>query len=99
MSENQTNQPLNADELERLVGRLPGWTVRESSLVKTFSFDAYLDGIAFVNRLAQEAEKMNHHPDLQVGWRKVTVTLSTHSAGAVTGLDAQLAEKAEALQN
>ena len=64
-------------------------------MVKEFQFPSYLAGIEFVRALAEEAEVMNHHPDLSVGWRKVTVSLSTHSAGGITGLDFELAEKAD----
>ena len=65
-------------------------------MVKTFKFSSYLAGIDFVSRLAHAAEAMNHHPDLFVGWRKVTVRLSTHSAGGLTLLDLDLARRADA---
>jgi 4a-hydroxytetrahydrobiopterin dehydratase len=88
--------PLNEDELLGLAAHLPGWKVSAQALEKTYLFESYLDGIEFVRRLAVAAEAMDHHPDLRVGWRKVTVTSTTHSVGAVTRLDEALALKAEA---
>ncbi len=69
----------------------PTWQVEGRELVKEFRFSSYLAGIEFVRRVALLAEAMNHHPDLVVGWRKVTVLLSTHSAGGLTRLDFALA--------
>ncbi len=92
-----SREPLSADELAALSETLPGWAVQGVELVKTLTFPSYLAGIEFVANLAREAEAMNHHPDLQVGWRKVTVRLSTHSAGALTALDVELARRADAL--
>ena len=66
-------------------------------LVKTFRFPAYLTGIDFVSLLGQAAEVMNHHPDLLVSWRKVTMRISTHSAGGLTELDVALAREADRL--
>ena len=69
----------------------PTWQVKGRELVKEFRFSNYLAGIEFVRRVALLAEAMNHHPDLVVGWRKVTVRLSTHSAGGLTCVDFALA--------
>ena len=86
---------LSAEEIESRLASLPGWRAEESVLVREFKFPSYLAGIEFVRALAEEAEAMNHHPDLSVGWRRVVVTLSTHSAGGITTLDFELAEKAD----
>ena len=88
---------LTESELEAAAGALPGWAVGDGVLAKTFSFKTYLAGVDFVNRLAHAAEEMNHHPDLIVGWRKVGVTLCTHSVKAITQLDLDLARRAEVL--
>ncbi len=90
-------EPLTEAELEQLPQTLPDWTVDGVELVRTFKFPSYLAGIDFVQKVAQEAEAMNHHPDLHVGWRKVTVRLSTHSAGALTALDVELARRVSEL--
>ena len=88
-------QLLSAEEIESRLVSLPGWRAEGPVLVREFQFPSYLAGIEFVRVLAVEAEELNHHPDLFVGWRKVTVKLSTHSAGGVTTLDFELAERAE----
>ena len=75
----------------------PTWQVEGRELVKEFRFSSYLAGIEFVRRVALLAEAMNHHPDLVVGWRKVTVRLSTHSAGGLTRLDFALAAQISAV--
>lgn len=86
---------LSSEELSASLATLNGWTVEGQEIVKTFKFPAYLAGIDFVSKLGHAAEAMNHHPDLIVGWRKVTLKLSTHSAGGLTELDMILAREAE----
>jgi 4a-hydroxytetrahydrobiopterin dehydratase len=82
---------LSDEDLQSALTTLPGWQLEDRELVREFRFDSYLAGIEFVNRVAQEAEALNHHPDLLVGWCQVTVRLTTHSAGGLTGLDVTLA--------
>lgn len=77
------------------LNRLPGWERRGDAIVKKYAFPSYLEGIFFVNRVAPLAEQADHHPDLTVGWKKVTVSLSTHSAGGITEKDMDLARKIE----
>ena len=88
---------LTQEEISEALTTLEGWAVEEKELVKTFKFSAYLAGIEFVSKLGRAAEAMNHHPDLIVGWRKVTVRISTHSAGGLTELDVNLALEADQL--
>ncbi len=82
---------LSESAIQQQLASLPGWQVEGKELVKEFRFTSYLAGIEFVRRAAGLAEAMNHHPDLLVGWRKVTVRLATHSAGGLTRLDFTLA--------
>lgn len=82
---------LSDEALQSALTALPGWQLEGRELVREFRFDSYMAGIEFVNRVAQEAEALNHHPNLLVGWRQVTVRLTTHSAGGLTGLDVTLA--------
>lgn len=89
--------PLSVDAIASLTTLLPSWQVEGRELVKTFAFASYLGGIDFVRRLAIAAEEMNHHPEILIGWRKVTVRLTTHSAATLTDLDVELARKAESL--
>lgn len=84
-------------EVQRGLGRLPGWSRRGDVLTKTYAFPSYLAGVDFVVRVAQAAEAANHHPDLDVRFAKVVCTLTTHSAGGVTQKDLDLASQIEAL--
>lgn len=81
--------------IQRVLSRLPGWSRRGTVLTKTYTFRAFLDGIAFVNRVAAEAERMNHHPDLDIRYTKITVTLTTHDSGGITQKDVDLASAME----
>jgi 4a-hydroxytetrahydrobiopterin dehydratase len=82
-------------EIQRTLATLPGWARRGDALAKTYAFGRFADGIAFVGRVARVADAMDHHPDLDIRYTKVTCTLSTHSAGGVTALDLELAAKIE----
>jgi len=88
-------QPLSDLEIQRALGGLAGWTRRGDTLTKTFSFDRFPDGIAFVDRVAKIAEDMNHHPDIDIRYTKVAMTLSTHDAGGITQSDLDLAGRIE----
>jgi 4a-hydroxytetrahydrobiopterin dehydratase len=83
-------------EIHRALGALGGWSRRGNALAKTFAFQRFADGIAFVNRVARIADEMDHHPDIDIRYTKVTITLSTHDAGGVTQTDFKLAERIEA---
>ena len=78
---------LTATEIAAALADAPGWSSDESRLTRTYTFASFPDAIAFVTRLAFEAEAADHHPDLQVNYRKVTVVWSTHSAGGITAKD------------
>jgi 4a-hydroxytetrahydrobiopterin dehydratase len=80
-------------EIQRSLGARSGWTRRGNALTRTFEFPTFPEAIAFVNRVAEVAEKMDHHPDVDIRYTKVTCTLSTHSAGGITAKDFTLAEE------
>lgn len=82
-------------EIQRELATLSGWSRKGESLVKTFAFPTFMAGITFVDRVAAAAEKMDHHPDLDIRYTKIAVTLSTHSAGGITGNDIALAREME----
>ena len=86
-------------EIQRALGARPGWTRRNSALTRTFEFPTFAAGIAFVNRVAQVADKMDHHPDIDIRYTKITFSLSTHSAGGITSKDFALAEAIDELGN
>ena len=81
------------EELQKLVG----WTLDNKSISKTYSFTSYMDGINFINRLAAEAEKTNHHPDMIVGWCKVVVSFTSHDKGGVTEECIMMAKKSDSV--
>ncbi len=85
--------PLADQEIARRLGGLPGWRREGAALARTLAFADYMAGIDFVNRVAAVAEKMDHHPDLLVSWKKVTVRLTSHDAGGITARDFGLAER------
>ena len=68
------------------------WTCKNNILSKTFEFRSYFDGIDFVNTIANIAEQENHHPDINIGYCKVTIFLTTHDAGELTDKDYKLAK-------
>ncbi len=80
----------DADITQRLAG-LPGWERRGEAISRTFTFAAFPDAVAFVQRLVAPAEGLEHHPDLDVRYNRVVVTLSTHDQGGLTALDFELA--------
>jgi 4a-hydroxytetrahydrobiopterin dehydratase len=84
-------------EIQRALGRLGGWSRRGDVLVKSYTFASFSDSVAFVNRVAKTAEAMDHHPDIDIRYTKVTCTLSTHDAGGITDADLKLAEAIEKL--
>lgn len=87
--------PLSQDEIDARLRDHHGWQLRENALVRQYAFPSYPDAIAFVVRLAFDAEASDHHPDLLIKYRKVTVTWSTHSEGGVTEKDFTGIEQAD----
>ena len=74
------------------------WREEGAELVRDFEFPNFVDALAFVNRVAQEAEEVNHHPDILVhGWNHVRLTLTTHAAGRLTDNDYDMARRIDEL--
>lgn len=93
-----TRQPLSDAEITEHMKRLPGWERDGDKLKKLFKFSVYTDGLIFATLVGAAAEKLDHHPDILIGWRKVTVSFSTHDAGnKITAADIKAAEAVEAL--
>jgi 4a-hydroxytetrahydrobiopterin dehydratase len=84
-------QPLSDLEIQRALGSLSGWARRGNTLVKTLALRGFPDVIALVGRVADEAERVNHHPDIDIRFSRVTFILSTHDAGGITQRDLDLA--------
>ncbi len=83
---------LSREEVENKLGN---WKVDSDKIEKEFSFEDFKGSMGFVNKVANEAESMNHHPEIDINFNKVEIELSTHSEGGVTDKDIELAGKIE----
>ena len=75
---------------------MAGWELKEGAIVKLYKFKDFVESMRFVNRVAELAEAQDHHPDILIRWNRVTLTLSTHSAGGLTEKDFHLAAQIDA---
>jgi len=87
--------PLTRQEVENYLRSLAGWNLVDGSIEKEYRFKSYLEGLAFANEIGRIAEKENHHPDILIKWRRVKLTLSTHSVKGLSENDFILAAKSE----
>jgi 4a-hydroxytetrahydrobiopterin dehydratase len=76
----------HAEAVQKLT-TLSGWTLDGDAIRKQYTFKDFLEAIAFVNRLAPEVNAVDHHPDILVNYKRVTLTFSTHSEGGLTAKD------------
>jgi len=91
-------EPLSGSNLTDALARLPAWRHEGATLVRTVEVGGFTAAIALVNSIAEAAEAANHHPDILVhDYKRVTFTLSTHAAGAVTQRDVDLATEIDRL--
>ena len=88
---------LSEGDIDELLSGLDGWERDGDAIRRTFKLDDFKGSVDFVNRLTPEAEDMNHHPDLEISWKTVTVTITTHSEGGLTDGDFELARRIDAL--
>ena len=89
---------LSPQDVTTRLGRLSGWELAENTIRKQFTFDDFLGGIRFVDKVATLAEAADHHPDIDIRYTRVTMALSTHSAGGLTVKDFALAEQIDQLR-
>ena len=94
---NHPPKTLGEPEIAKALGRLEGWERDGQAIRKLYTFKAFADGIRFVDRVALEADTMDHHPDIDIRYTTVVMALSTHSAGGLTRKDVQLAEAIDRL--
>ena len=88
---------LTDDQIQAAVQEhLTEWTVEGKTLVRSVENKTFMDGIRLVATVAQLAEEMNHHPDIDIRWTTVTFRLSTHVAGGLTKYDLELARRIDA---
>ena len=88
---------LSDEEITAAMARLPDWTRAGNSISRTVELKDFQAAILFTGAVAYMAEKAGHHPDILIQWSKVTLTLSTHSAGGLTAADMALAGHLDAL--
>jgi 4a-hydroxytetrahydrobiopterin dehydratase len=88
---------LTPAEVETELRAVPRWSQQGKSIVRTFQFKDFAAAIAFVNKVALLADEAWHHPDIDVRWNTVTLTLTTHDAGGLTTRDFALAASIDAL--
>ena len=86
---------LSDEEIASGLASLAGWEAGDGEIVKEYQLGSFKDAVSFIVRLSFEAESRDHHPDLEVHYNRVKVTLSTHSEGGVTGKDIDLAAAIE----
>lgn len=85
----------SAEEAQAHLSKLNGWKIEDGELVKTFQFRHFRDSLAFVNRVGELAEEAGHHPDIDIRYNRVRLSLVTHDAGGLTASDFKLAAQAD----
>ena len=87
---------LSDTDIRTALAKLSGWARDGDAITKEYRFDSFMDAIGFVDRIAKRAEAANHHPDLDIRYDRVVVSLTTHDAGGLTEKDLDLAGEIEA---
>jgi 4a-hydroxytetrahydrobiopterin dehydratase len=88
---------MSRSEAEKRLGHLEGWTLEGDALRKQFTFVGFPEAVAFVMRLVPGAEAADHHPDVAINYKRVTLTYSTHSEGGLTPKDFEGAAMADSV--
>lgn len=89
---------IDADALPRWMKKVPEWELEDDErITRTFEFDEFREGIEFVNDVAEIAEEADHHPDIDIRWTRVSLTLTTHDAGGLTEQDFEVAQRIDTL--
>ncbi len=86
---------LTTKKISRNLKTVPSWSKRAQTILRTFKFEGFLKSMAFVNRIARKAQKINHHPDIDIRFNKVTLKLTTHDARGITQKDFSLARQCD----
>lgn len=87
---------LSDEEIASRLGELEGWERERDAIAKTFNRGNFVGSVEFVKALVEPAEEMNHHPDLEISWSKVKVSITTHAEGGLTANDFELARRVDA---
>ena len=89
---------LSDQEIEERLGQIDGWSREGDAITKTFENEDFVGSVKFIDSLVEPAEGMNHHPDLEMSWDKVKVSITNHAEGGLTENDFELAQKIDALR-
>jgi 4a-hydroxytetrahydrobiopterin dehydratase len=82
---------LSAAEIQGAIGSLAGWSVQGNMLVRAFRFDDFADAMIFVNQIAEQAETLDHHPNIHIYYNRVVLELISHDVGGITERDLRFA--------
>ena len=84
---------LTQSQREAFASAHPAWTIQSETITRTFTFEDFAQAIGFVARVGVSAERVFHHPDIDIRWNKVTLSLTSHDVGGLTQRDVELAAK------
>jgi 4a-hydroxytetrahydrobiopterin dehydratase len=88
-------EKMSDPQITEALKAVPDWGWAGEAIQRTYQFKDFIEAMKFVNKVAEQAEFDQHHPDLLIRWNKVTLTLSTHDASGITSKDFALAAKAD----
>lgn len=88
---------LSTDQINDQLKGLPGWEYKENAICKLYRFKQFMDGIRFIDRVAEMAETADHHPDIHLNYTRITFICTTHDQHGVTAKDFRLASEIEGL--
>ena len=88
---------LSDEQIAEHLMLVPGWKVLDGKLTKSYEFKSYASGVVFAVAVANAADHMDHHPDLTIGYQRVTVAVNTHDVGGISPFDFELARKVDGL--
>ena len=88
---------LSAKEIEEGLAGLSGWSVEGDAIAKSFEFAQYQEGLVFASAVGLLADRLDHHPDLTIGYKKVKVSVTTHATNGLSPYDMELARRIERL--
>ena len=86
---------LSPEQVTERLKTLSGWELKDNAISKRYKFKEFMGGIRFINRVAETAEQMDHHPDIMINYTRITFSCSTHDQGGITEKDFKLASEIE----
>jgi Pterin-4a-carbinolamine dehydratase len=89
----KTARPIQQSEAQKRLPEIPGWDLRQSAIMREFTFKNFVEAMLFVNKIADIANAEDHHPDISISYNRVKVELSTHKIGGLSMNDFIVAAK------